>query len=817
MTIANTSAFPGGFHTTAAMAFMPHSNAELKQYIKSHSLPQIYEALLTGLFIQCPDDPLIFLEEKIKELQNQKIQALLLTKGGHMDLNWDMFITDEFRQSMTKMIGSYLSYLFDLEAGLVLPPEMYKKAYQFHLNFLLKKYFSEWMKYIRNKKKEQFELSQDIIKAENHYLQHKLKRGFYTWMKWMQIKRQQQFLAMEHIRKVNDQRLAKLILNEWFNAIKEAKNTREYFERLERGELEDESDISLVAPKDEKDHLSNFPLAISLKIFGYLGVRELVRCAQVCQSWKVITQTSSLWSKINFYPVKKQIKDDDVANILRSYRSSVIHLSLRECNNIGRATFKGITGCQNLQDLNLSECEKVTDEFVSTILENCKSLMYLNISYTSIGDATLRSLSKFGLNLQYLSLAYAKQYTNKGLNYLATGKGCHRLVYLDISGCTEISVRGFKSLGIGCNEIEHLVINDMATLTTSCITAMVWYYSNLTTVSLIASPHISDSAVKALIHGNKLTIFKTEGNKRLTDAIFKMFGTSCPNLNHIYVSDCPKITDSSLKFISPLKNIVVLNISDCISITDAGVRSFLDGPSSSKLRELNLSNCILITDLTLLKIIQRCSSLTHLRIRFCVHLTDNGFEWLGSLLTMTNIDLTGTNVHEQGLSGLSNNHKIRELTVANCSGVTDNGLQKFYHKMAELEYLDVSHCLSVSDKSIKTLAFHCRRLISLNIAGCPKITDLSIQYLAGVCHYIYFLDISGCVRLTDSTFTFLRKGCKKLRVLKMLYCTKITKQTIKAAINVQHVEYNDDNPPMWFGYDDKGNYLAAKKEEEEKK
>ncbi|XP_032895237.1 dynein regulatory complex subunit 6-like [Amblyraja radiata] len=142
MAIANTSAFPGGFHATAAMAFMSHADAELKQYIKSHSISEIYEALLTGLFVQCPGDPLIFLEEKIKELQNRKSQALLLTKGGHMDLSWDMFVTDDFRQSMTKMIGSYLNYLFDLEAGLVLPPEMHERAYRFHLNSLLKKYFS---------------------------------------------------------------------------------------------------------------------------------------------------------------------------------------------------------------------------------------------------------------------------------------------------------------------------------------------------------------------------------------------------------------------------------------------------------------------------------------------------------------------------------------------------------------------------------------------------------------------------------------------------------------------------------------------------
>ncbi|XP_078090746.1 F-box and leucine-rich repeat protein 13 [Mustelus asterias] len=438
---------------------------------------------------------------------------------------------------------------------------------------------------------------------------------------------------------------------------------------------------------------------------------------------------------------------------------------------MGAGPHGGKGDCRNLQDLNLTQCRSLTDEFVSMVLEMCTSLLYLNLSYTAISDGTLRSLSKFGLNLQFLSLAYSKKFTNKGLNYLATGKGCHKLVYLDISGCTQISVRGFKSFGVGCNEIQHLLINDMATLTNSCITAMVTYYHNLTTISLLASPHISDAAIKTLVQGRRIVKVKIEGNQHISDASFKVISKSCPNLNHIYVSDCPRITDNGLKCLSILKNVSVLNLSDCISLTDLGIRSFMDGPSASKLRELSLSNCIYITDLSLLKIVQRCLSLLHLRLRYCGRLTDSGIEWLGNLPTLITMDLTGTNIQEQGLGGLGHSTKIQEFILAECSGVTDVGLQ---------------------------------------------ITDLSIQYLAGVCHYIYSLDISGCVSLTDSIFKFLKRGCKKLQILKMLYCSNITKEAVKAVTNVQYLEYNDENPPMWFGYDNKGNELVTTKQEDEK-
>uniref|UniRef100_UPI00398EA419 F-box and leucine-rich repeat protein 13 isoform X4 n=1 Tax=Pristiophorus japonicus TaxID=55135 RepID=UPI00398EA419 len=718
---------------------MSFADPEMKNYIKLHSLPEIYEALLTGLFVQCPDDPLIFLEEKIKELLNQKKdQALLLTKESHLNLSWDMFINAESRQSMNKMIGSYLSYLFDLESGEVLAPELYEKAYWFYSNFLLKKCFRLWQAYLRNGRMQQMKMLQNLLKASNKYVQARLKMAFNAWLQWMWIRKQQQALAIKHLQQVNNQLLLRAILREWNTVAKESGSTREYFERLERGELDDENDIQLVTMEEMKDHISQLPWATALKIFNHLGVQELARCAQVCQSWKVLTQTSSLWSKMNFYPLRKWIEDNNIAYILRNYRPSVIHLNLRGCSNISWATFKGISDCRNLQDLNLSECANLT-----------------------------------------------------------------------------ISVKGFKSLGICCNKIEHLVINNMATLTNSCISFMVSYDYNLTTISLLATPHISDTAIKTLVQGKRITTVKIEGNKHIGDLSFKFFSNACPNLNHIYVSDCPRITDSSLKAISTLKNIIVFNISDCISITDVGVRYLAEGSSGSKLRELNLSNCMYITDLSMLKIVQKCSNLTHLRLRYCLRLTDSGIEWLKGLPALTNIDLTGDNIHEQSLSGLGKNSKLREFTVAECPGVNDNGLQKFYHKMVDLEYLDISHCLSVSDQSIKTLAFCCRRLISLNIAGCPQITDFSIKYLAGVCHYIYFLDISGCINLTDSIFTFLKKGCKNLRILKMLYCIKITKQAVKAVNNIQQLEYSDEIPPIWFGYDNQENLLVTNKEEDE--
>lgn len=55
-------------------------------------------------------------------------------------------------------------------------------------------------------------------------------------------------------------------------------------------------------------------------------------------------------------------------------------------------------------------------------------------------------LSRNFHNLQNLSLAYCRKFTDKGLQYLNLGKGCHKLIYLDLSGCTQVCLSVSPSL-----------------------------------------------------------------------------------------------------------------------------------------------------------------------------------------------------------------------------------------------------------------------------------------------------------------------------------------------------------------------------------
>ncbi|KAG2460072.1 CC146 protein, partial [Polypterus senegalus] len=288
-------------------------------------------------------------------------------------------------------------------------------------------------------------------------------------------------------------------------------------------------------------------------------------------------------------------------------------------------------------------------------------------------------------------------------------------------------------------------------------------------ISVQDSPHLSDTAFKAMGESWNLKKIRIEGNNRMTDVSWKTLSKNSPNLCSISAVNCSKITDISLKSIGSLKKISVLNLADCIRVSDPGVRYFVEGPSSGVIKELNLTNCVRLSDVSLLRIAQKCQKLTHLSLCYCEHLTDSGFEWLENLQSLTCLDLSGTCITDQGLAAVGGNTGIKKLVLSECLGITDIGIQ-----VRDLECLDVSHCLSLTDQTSKTLAYYCRTIATLSVAGCPKITDLSMQYLCGVCHYLKELDISGCVHLTDKTARFLYRISKQLKVLNMLYCKKIS-------------------------------------------
>ncbi|XP_012940737.1 dynein regulatory complex subunit 6 isoform X2 [Aplysia californica] len=767
----------------------------LKEYLRVNRMPDIYEALLTGLSIMCPEDYLTFILEKL----------MFLKENGLGTLAWDMFIEEEMKPKMKIVSESNLDMIFNFEEWLIPTPEMYATAYD-HYNFKLKEMcFCAMLQYHLMQKRKQEALQERINMAVKHHCNRMLRVHVQIWKAWVKYRKGRQAMSFQKIQHVYHVSVGRVIFEAWYKHTLEARKQREYFERLERGENMEDDDLFGQGTGEARDSVSTLPWKIAIQIFSYLDVADIANCACVCRFWKVLTQANLLWSRINFCNVQKRLQhgvtDKVATRLLFKARPYLIHLNLRTCHHLTRPTFISVSECRNLQDLNLSECTGIDDETLKVVVKGCKILLYLNIAHTNLTDASLRAINKYCMNLQYLSLAFCAKFTDRGLLYLASGKCHQKLQYLDMSGCLQITPQGFQYLANGCPNIQSVIVNEFPTLLDECIMIMTEKCLKIHTLSMLGCPLITDEAFKKLAHNKNLQVLKMDGNYRVSDATMKLLGRQCLDLRHVYLADCQRLTDATLKAFSACKNLVVLNIADCVRISDAGVRHLTEGPAASKLRELNLTNCVRVGDMAMVNLHKRCHSLTYLNVNFCEHISEAGIELLGQIHSLVALDISGCNCGDQGLSALGHNSGLKDVVLSESGSITDLGLQKFAQQCKEIERLDLSHCMNLTDGAIKNLAFCCRMLTVLNLSGCKHVTDLSIQYLSGVCHYLTQLDISGCIQISDKALKYLRKGCKKLKCLNMMYCKKITKHAAqKLQRHVDVVEYNNDEVPAYFGY-----------------
>ncbi|KAK2190189.1 hypothetical protein NP493_87g05013 [Ridgeia piscesae] len=781
----------------------------LKEYLKRNQLPEVYEALLSGLAVMCPDNPYQFILDRLLLGIIPNMKSDDTGEPSIEGLHWDMFIDDEMKPKKKIISESNLEYIFNFDEDTQVchmhspTPEMLEVAYSHYNTKLMLLCFNNWLRYHLIKVKKSHELIGKASEAETHYNHRMLQIYMEAWITWVEDRKKRQAVAFNKLHHISNTLMGRVIFRAWHGVTQEAKRTREYFEKLERGEETTDSDDSSFwkVGSDVRDDLSMLPRKIALTIFAELDIMDLARCACVCRSWKVLTQSKFLWSKLDLTKAYRKVTNRVLGTLLAKCRPYLVHLNLRGCYRITEEAFMIIRQCRNLQDLNVSGLEVVDDDTIKVIADGCSVLLFLNVSDTMITDSSLRTIAMHLTNLQYLSLAYCQHFTDKGIGYLSQGKGANRLIYLDLSGCAQLTARAYTFLSHGCYRMQSIILNSIGNLDDECIEDFTQNCNTLRHVSLLGSPNLTDTAFKCIATNKTLAKIKIESNQLISDAAFKQIGRNCHDLFQLYMVDCPRITDQTLKSLVSCRLLTVVNLADCVKLTDSGVRALLEAPCGVKLQELNLTNCVRLTDMTVVTINKRCSNLVYLTICFCDHISEAGIELLGQTSCIVSLDISGCHCSDQGLSSLGNNFRLKDLNLSECTAITDLGLQKFAQQCREIERLDLSHCMQLTDSAIKNLAFNCKMLSYLNLAGCKLLTDLSIQYLCGVCHYLAYLDISGSLHISDKSLKYLKKGCKHLKVLRMKYCRNITKNSAQKMIKyVEELEYNNDNIPGYYGY-----------------
>lgn len=149
----------------------------------------------------------------------------------------------------------------------------------------------------------------------------------------------------------------------------------------------------------DEDALINkkLPKELLLRIFSYLDVVSLCRCAQVSKAWNVLALDGSNWQRIDLFNFQRDIEGPVVENISLRCGGFLKKLSLRGCKSVGDGALKTFAQyCNHIEELNLNECKQLTDSTCQSLSKYCPKLTHLDLG--SCSQFTNLSLKSIGFS-----------------------------------------------------------------------------------------------------------------------------------------------------------------------------------------------------------------------------------------------------------------------------------------------------------------------------------------------------------------------------------------------------------------------------------
>jgi F-box/leucine-rich repeat protein 2/20 len=402
-----------------------------------------------------------------------------------------------------------------------------------------------------------------------------------------------------------------------------------------------------------------------------------------------------------------------------------VRLNLRNCHRLTDVGLESVALCHNIQDLNLSGCEHITDAGICLVMNSCRSIHHLNIAYTQIGDW---GLSAVGMcrSLEYFSIAGCQGITDLGLSFLEGGmRTRHRLRLLDMSECEHITDKGLHTVANMCPNLQCLLIADVGKVSVKGINHVAVRCKHIKWIDISGCIRITDASIESVAKARSpLTRLDLENNN-ITDKGVKMLTHGCRLLTHLNLVDCDHITDESLSHISQhLKRLEVLSLADNTQFTSHGLHALIGGGSMvTRLRKLNLTNCHSVTNHTLVFLLTKCTELESLVLRFCENISADGLESVHQAKYLCELDLHGCHrVNDVALEHVALNQSIQTLILSALPNISDTGIKYLVRGCPSLRYLSLDSCVKLTDQSMFHIAFTCMRLAALSVRNCPHVS-----------------------------------------------------------------------------------------------
>uniref|UniRef100_A0A8C4JGV6 F-box and leucine rich repeat protein 4 n=1 Tax=Dromaius novaehollandiae TaxID=8790 RepID=A0A8C4JGV6_DRONO len=320
-------------------------------------------------------------------------------------------------------------------------------------------------------------------------------------------------------------------------------------------------------------YFDKLPYELIQLILSHLTVPDLCRLAQTCKLlyqhccdplqyihlslqpyWARINDTSLeylqsrctliQWLNLSWTGNRGAISVSGFSRFLKVCGSELVRLELSCGHFLNETCLEVITElCPNLQELNLSSCDKIPPQAFNHIAK-VGSLKRLILYRTKVEQTALLSILNFCSELQHLSLGSCVMIEDYDLIASMMGAKCKKLRSLDLWRCKNITESGIAELASGCQLLEELDLGWCPTLqsSTGCFTNLARKLPNLQKLFLTANRSVCDTDIEELAanctHLRQLDIL---GTRMVSPASLRKLLESCKDLSLLDVSFCSQI------------------------------------------------------------------------------------------------------------------------------------------------------------------------------------------------------------------------------------------------------------------------------------
>ncbi|RNA17790.1 F-box LRR-repeat 2-like [Brachionus plicatilis] len=371
------------------------------------------------------------------------------------------------------------------------------------------------------------------------------------------------------------------------------------------------------------------PKELIIRIFSYLDIVSLCRCAQVSKYWNILALDGSNLQHVDLFEFQRDVSENVIENIALRCNEFLRSIRLENCRSINDTSLKTLCiKCPNVELLNLKQCLKLTEKSFVNIGNNLQYLTSLNLESCNISDQGIKCIAKGCSRLQAIEISWCINISSDGLFNFADS--CSNLRHIAAKGLTNMKNRVLAKIADNCPQLISLILNNCNSLTDDGIISIADNCQFLKHLCVSNCKHLTDASLIALGRNcHELCLFESSGCSNLSDNGFSALSKGCPNLMRIDLEECLQITNATIQNLAnncfKLRH---LALSRCENITDDGIR-LITNPTTGNLNEtlqvLELDNCPLITDAALDQL-SSCQNLMRLELYDCQLITKNGIK-----------------------------------------------------------------------------------------------------------------------------------------------------------------------------------------------